>query len=434
MYSPIERDYRYLLTRLIPRYLLSSQRIEGIQGALAGNNRFEMVRQAYLSLEELEAKGVYRKDAIRHADASVSISYERIEGQTRITLELTHPEWNTISGEERRAAGIVPSVLAGIISSLSLNDSPKRVNGKIREILELVPHIQHDAEGYLLLLQSLPFVSERGSGRIKVSSYASISSNAYYRSAFSRRASHQFFRAETAAPGSSLFTLGPDTRSIVLIPLMSGGLRWGILEIHRAEKEPPGIDSINNFSLLGQGIARLLENNKRLEKMAMVDRLTQVHNRNYYDSQLSLEMERATRNKKCLTFLLLDIDDFKRVNDQYGHDVGDIMLKLIAQNLKNHLRKIDLFFRYGGEEFIALLPGVGQEDAERTADRIRLVVSQVQHVLGSGEKIRRTVSIGGCIYPIDAQSEIDLFRRADQALYLSKKEGKNRVTFYRAEA
>ena len=434
MHSPFERDYRYLLSRLIPRHLLSSQRIQGIQGALAGNERFEMIRQAYLSLEELAAKGVYGKGGIQRDGMNVSVSYVHTDGRTRITLELTHLEWKTISGEEKRAAGIVPSVLAGIISSLSLNDSPKRVNGKIRGILELVSHICQGAVGHLLLLQDLPFVSGHGEGRIKISSHVAVSTNALYRTVLGRGASYRFFGAETAASRASLFAVGSDVRSIILIPLISGDLRWGILEIHLREREPREIDTVNNFTLLGQGLTRLLENNRRLEQMAMVDRLTQVHNRNYYESQLPLEMERATRDKKCLTFLLFDIDDFKHVNDRYGHDVGDIMLKLIAQNVKDHLRKIDLFFRYGGEEFIALLPGVGQDAAERTADRIRLVVSQVQHVLESGEKIRRTVSIGGCIYPIDAQSEIDLFRKADKALYVSKKEGKNRVAFYQAEA
>jgi len=104
----------------------------------------------------------------------------------------------------------------------------------------------------------------------------------------------------------------------------------------------------------------------------------------------------------------------------------------VAETVKKHLRKIDLFFRFGGEEFIALLPGARREDAERTAERIREVVSRLRHVADNGEEICATVSIGGCIYPVDAQNEIELFRRADQALYISKKEGKNRVTFYRA--
>ena len=128
----------------------------------------------------------------------------------------------------------------------------------------------------------------------------------------------------------------------------------------------------------------------------------------------------------------MDIDDFKMVNDRYGHDVGDHVLKLVAKGARDHLRKIDLLFRYGGEEFIALLPGAGKEAAERTAERIREVVSKLKHALEDGREVGVTISIGGCIFPNDAQKELDLFRKADDALYHSKKEGKNRITFYEA--
>ncbi len=433
MHPGFEKDYRYLLSRLIPRYLLSSQRIEGIRNALDGRDRLEIIRQAYLSLEELAAKGVYLRRGMQHSDGNVLIYYTSTAGRTRITLELSRSEWNAISEGEKRPVGIVPSVLAGIISSLSLNDSPKRVIGMINEMLELAAHIRPGAAGYLVLLQDLPFIAEREDGRIKVSSPAKISSNAFYRSAMTRGVSYRFLLPGTISSGASLFPLSPETRSVILIPLANGGPKWGILEIHLTGGEHPDADVLNNFSLLGRGVMRLLENNRRLEKMVAIDRLTQVNNRNYFESQLPLEMERATRNKTCLTFLILDIDDFKTVNDKYGHDVGDAVLRLVAQSVKKRLRKIDLFFRYGGEEFIALLPGVGQEDAGRTADRIRHVVSEEQHVLENGQVLRITVSIGGCIYPIDAQNETELFRRADQALYVSKKEGKNRVTFYQAE-
>ncbi|MCK4236239.1 MAG: GGDEF domain-containing protein, partial [Candidatus Krumholzibacteria bacterium] len=113
----------------------------------------------------------------------------------------------------------------------------------------------------------------------------------------------------------------------------------------------------------------------------------------------------------------------------YGHDIGDRVLKKVARTVRKHLRKIDLLFRYGGEEFIALLPGAPREAAERTAERIRNVVSKSGHFTARNEEIKVTISIGGCIYPFDAQNEIELFRIADKALYISKREGKNRVTF-----
>jgi diguanylate cyclase (GGDEF)-like protein len=431
MQSRFDKDYRFLLGRLIPRYLLSSQRIEGIQAALAGTDRLEMVRQAYLSLEELASKGVYRKGGVRREGDVVSVSYVRAAGRTRITLELSEPEWAAISRAGEEPAGIIPSVLAGIISSLSLNDSPKRLDGRIADMLSLAPLIQAGAAGKILLLQDVPFLAERAGEEIKVSAIDRVSANAFYRHALGGEP-YRFVHIGPATPGRSLFALASGTRAALLVPLSIGGLRWGILEIHLPNGAPPDAGVLGNFTLLAGGLTRLLENNRHLENMVSVDRLTQVHNRNYYESQLPLEIERATRNRKHLTFLILDIDDFKGINDRYGHEAGDAVLKLVAQSVKNHLRKIDLFIRFGGEEFIALLPGAGREDAERTAERIREVISRLRHTLESGEEITITISIGGCIYPVDAQNETELFRRADQALYLSKREGKNRVTFYRA--
>jgi diguanylate cyclase (GGDEF)-like protein len=242
--------------------------------------------------------------------------------------------------------------------------------------------------------------------------------------------SHTFIRLTRNYSGKNLFPIRDGTRSIVLVPLVSADTKWGILEIHFLTEDALDRESFFNFYLLGQGIIRILENNRNLQKMVSIDRLTQVNNRNYYESQLPLEIERANRDRKNLAFLIMDIDDFKRVNDRYGHDVGDGVLRVVAHTIRSHLRKIDLLIRYGGEEFIALLPGAGREDAERTAERLREVVEHTVHTLEDGSEVHATISIGGCVYPDDAQNEIELFRVADKALYLSKRDGKNKVTFY----
>jgi diguanylate cyclase (GGDEF)-like protein len=163
--------------------------------------------------------------------------------------------------------------------------------------------------------------------------------------------------------------------------------------------------------------------------MVSIDRLTQVHNRNYYELQVPLEIERANRNKLSFAFLIIDIDDFKKVNDGFGHDVGDRVLRLVAQTVRKSLRKIDLMFRYGGEEFVVLLPGAASDSAKRTAERIRGIVARVEHPTEDGRKVKVTISIGGCIYPDHAVNESQLLRTADKALYAAKEEGKNRVIF-----
>ena len=165
--------------------------------------------------------------------------------------------------------------------------------------------------------------------------------------------------------------------------------------------------------------------------MVSIDRLTDIYNRNFYETQLPLEMERASRTRKSLGFLIMDIDDFKRFNDDYGHDTGDKVLSTVATTVRKHLRKIDLFFRYGGEEFVALLPGAGREAAERTAERIREVIEKTEMPLENGSSARITLSIGGCVYPQDADNEKELFRKADRMLLEAKQLGKNMMRFYK---
>ena len=433
MHPGFEKDYRYLLSSLIPRQLLSSSRLEGVQHALTRGNRVEMVREAYQAMEELSVKGVFKRDGLRRSLNRVTVSYARADRPATITLMMTGEEWEEISGEAKRVEVILPSVLANIISSLSLNDSPQTIVNKISDIINLIGNIYYGASGNLLLLQGVPSPEVRENGKIMFSSWHEISTNRFYRHCLTSGISHSFLRLNGAYTGKSFFPIEQDTRSVLLVPLVTQREKWGVLEIHLRRENPPDKDTFQNFFLITQGIIRLLENNRHFEKMVSIDRLTQVHNRNYYESQLPLEMERAIRNRKSLTFLIMDIDDFKEVNDRYGHDVGDAILKLVAQAVKSHLRKIDLLFRYGGEEFIALLPGAGREDAERTAERIREVIAESEHTMEDGKEIKVTISIGGCVFPTDAQSEIDLLRRADNALYLSKREGKNRVTFYEFE-
>jgi diguanylate cyclase (GGDEF)-like protein len=432
MHQGFERDYSYLLSKLIPRQILSSERIAGIRQALTGGDRIDMIRAAYLSLEELVGKGIFLQKDVSRRGRDVRVSYSRAGSPSGITLVMTEGEWRSVTGAAPTREGILPSVLAGIISSLSLNDSPRTLSRRIDEILALSESISSAAKAKIVLLEEVFLHSSRMREKIKYSAWNGISKNEFYRSCLDSGAPYRFVRRGELSAAQSYFDIEPGTKSMLLVPVVARETKWGVLEVHLKEEEHPDRETSFNFFLMGQGIARLLENNKHLEKMVSIDRLTQLHNRNHYETQLPLEMERAIRNRKSLAFLIMDIDDFKMVNDRYGHDVGDYVLKLVAQVARKHLRKIDLLFRYGGEEFIALLPGAGKEAAERTAERIREVVSKSKHELEDGREIGVTVSIGGCIFPNDGQKELDLFRKADNALYFSKREGKNRVTFYEA--
>jgi diguanylate cyclase (GGDEF)-like protein len=179
-------------------------------------------------------------------------------------------------------------------------------------------------------------------------------------------------------------------------------------------------------------IEQIIENSIQLELLTSIDKLTGIYNRNFYDVQVLIEIERAKRSGTKLSLLLLDLDDFKQVNDTYGHKRGDRALMLVADLIKKNLRKIDLPFRWGGEELAILLPGTTEVEAVHTAERLRAVIADA---VGPADKqgipIPVTVSVGAAVYPDHAGSAEDLFTRADTALYQAKTQGKNRVVFYR---
>ena len=168
----------------------------------------------------------------------------------------------------------------------------------------------------------------------------------------------------------------------------------------------------------------VFETKNRFEKIAVTDKLTGLYNRYKFYQVANQELSRAKRHNRPLSLILLDIDQFKKINDSYGHDIGDYILKRIANLLKNNLRKYDLIFRWGGEEFLILAPETDAKGAMRLAEKIRkLIASQNFERAGN---VR--VSLG--ITELTPQDkEIDaLIKRADTALYISKKEGRNRAT------
>ena len=160
MHRGIERDYRYLLSRIVPRHLLSIERQTELEGILATGDRFALVREAYLSMEELARGGAFLTGTVSAANGSVSISYRSALHAMTITLAMTAVEWETVTGARPRAEGILPSVFAGIISSLTPNDSPKTVVIRIEELLSLAGRISDGAQGKLLFVKAIPAIAE----------------------------------------------------------------------------------------------------------------------------------------------------------------------------------------------------------------------------------------------------------------------------------
>lgn len=161
---------------------------------------------------------------------------------------------------------------------------------------------------------------------------------------------------------------------------------------------------------------------KKLEVLATIDPLTGVHNRRVMVQELQLAVEAYRRNDIATSVILMDIDHFKRINDQHGHEVGDKVLVAFAELAKRFTRQVDRFFRYGGEEFLLLVPGAGEEESRAIAEKIR---SHTEQALGL-EVGTITVSLG--ISVLRRQESWQTWvSRADAALYRAKAQGRNRI-------
>lgn len=164
---------------------------------------------------------------------------------------------------------------------------------------------------------------------------------------------------------------------------------------------------------------------EELQFIAIHDPLTRLYNRREFERYLEVEWQKIIRYQHPLSVLMLDIDHFKEINDQYGHQVGDDVLRGLASILLNEVRKADFLARYGGEEFIIILPETAVNHAIETAERFRGKIEKANFVLG----IKVTVSIGVSSFPEHRKSKNALINEADTALYTAKKQGRNRVVY-----
>ncbi len=163
-------------------------------------------------------------------------------------------------------------------------------------------------------------------------------------------------------------------------------------------------------------------------ELAVTDQLTGLHNRRYMEGQLGALVKRATHGGDPVSALMIDIDHFKKINDNFGHDIGDEVLREFAVRLASNVRAIDLPCRYGGEEFTVIMPGAQLADAQRVAERIRLhVAGSPFRVAGGKELLTVTISIGVATTIGETDTPDILLKRADEAVYEAKAGGRNRV-------
>ncbi len=229
------------------------------------------------------------------------------------------------------------------------------------------------------------------------------------------------------------------TKSFISYPISIAGRKIGVLNV--TDKSGGGVYDEVDLSLLdiiGPQVALAVERAEWQERaiefqlMSITDPLTTLPNRRYLEERLTEELNRSKRYDYPMSFLMIDIDDFKSYNDNNGHQAGDLALQITAHCLKAALRSADIASRYGGEEFCILLPQTSVTEAGVIADRIRHRVSTTHFPHGKSQPLGRvTVSIGVATYSTIVNSAETVIAAADRALYQAKSLGKDRVEFYR---
>jgi diguanylate cyclase (GGDEF)-like protein len=240
------------------------------------------------------------------------------------------------------------------------------------------------------------------------------------------RQQHQILRAGARSGGSEGY-------ATLLLPLVAGGETVGVVQF---EREAPGSytprDMARVRSLASQVAATIanMRMHRDIYNQAVTDGLTGLYNRRHMQTVLLDERLRATRYGHPLSVIMLDVDGFKSYNDTYGHPQGDVLLTMLADQLRENVREVDIVGRYGGEEFIIVMPETPKQEAWLSAERLRAAVARTVFP-GFPDDLEmvvfKTISLGLATFPQDTDDIQTLVSMADQALYRAKRGGRNQV-------
>jgi diguanylate cyclase (GGDEF)-like protein/PAS domain S-box-containing protein len=225
---------------------------------------------------------------------------------------------------------------------------------------------------------------------------------------------------------------GVDNRTILGIPLIHRGESLGVLSVQAADPNAYTKSQVKLVETIAQQTSIAMDNAKLFEKMqqmTITDGLTGLYNRRYFNLILEKEVERAKRYKSPLSLVMMDIDHFKVVNDTYGHLAGDELLKVFSKICQEPLRQTDTMFRYGGEEFVLLLPETKLDEAFNAAERVRDLIEKTVFPTNKGD-VQITIGAGVSEFGEQFSSQDDFIESADASLYAAKDAGRNCVRVY----
>ena len=220
-------------------------------------------------------------------------------------------------------------------------------------------------------------------------------------------------------------------QSEMAVPMRARGKIVGVLNAESTKEKAFSERDIKLFSILASSAGMAIDNarmHKQISDLTMIDDLTGIYNYRYFVQKLDEERKRATRYDLPISLIMMDLDWFKKTNDSYGHEVGNIVLKELVKVVQSCIRDTDTFCRYGGEEFIIILPQTKSAEAAVLAERIRAQVELYDFGRSTGVKnLKTTISLGVTAFPDNGLPTLELVQTVDMALYRAKGSGKNMV-------
>ena len=224
---------------------------------------------------------------------------------------------------------------------------------------------------------------------------------------------------------------------LVILPLISENNTQGFFFLASRVVRDFDFDFASLLTIVANHVTHIIDKLKLFQEtriLSITDGLTGLHNTRYFYRCLDLEIARTNRYGNPFSLMIFDIDNFKQLNDNYGHQAGDEVLQELAKIFKSISRETDTIVRYGGEEFIIILPNTPEEETISMANRIRNTVQENTFIVDFNERVKITVSGGIASYPRNAGDAKALLNAADTALYAAKAAGKNVVFCYEGKA
>ncbi len=437
-----------LLERLIPVGALDREGLDLYRALLAEADERAVREGAVRLLERLCEMGRIERVGREEADGRVRLSYRDLASLDTISITLAQVEQTEPSvpeppaGEPSAAAkplapSAPPALPLALLDAVAASSRRSDLVGALDRLYDLL----HEAVGY----DRIAVFMSRGLSNSSARTLSELDD--VYRWPDEERITPDPLKAEVEESGRSLHV--PDVQaderharcfphgvggSLVVAPLKAEAYVYGVLELWTERPEAYGPEDLFIIEFIAEFAGGLIKRRLEVEELIFVDHMSEIHNRRYFDEQLTREIERCKRSGNALALLVMDLDDFKQINDTLGHAAGDSVLRQVARILTENARQVDIVARYGGEEFVLVLPDVTRETARMVAERVRSNVETQRFVTGLSDDPTRdvTISIGGALYPLDAKSRSDLIDKADRiALFEAKRTGKNRTVFWK---